>query len=107
MSQGIISEPIHDSHLKLKSRPKLDEPKLYKVILHNDDYTPMHFVVDILMTIFNKSAAEATKIMLEVHKKGAGICGVYTYDVAVTKVLQVNQEAKQNQFPLKCSCEIA
>ncbi len=105
MSENVINEPIHDSQLKLKSKEKLDEPKLYKVIIHNDDYTPMDFVVETLMKIFNKPAAEATKIMLEVHKKGHGICGVFTYDIATTKVYQVNQRAKQSEYPLKCSCE--
>ncbi|MBN1381653.1 MAG: ATP-dependent Clp protease adapter ClpS [Deltaproteobacteria bacterium] len=85
----------------------LKEPKMYKVILHNDHYTTMDFVVDVLMSIFHKPAAQATKIMLDVHRKGQGICGVYTYDIAATRVNQVHQRAKQRQFPLKCSLEEA
>jgi len=80
-------------------------PKMYKVILHNDDYTTMEFVVEILTTIFNKQTEEATVIMLDVHKRGRGICGLYTYDVAVTKVAQVQHLAEKNQFPLRCSYE--
>lgn len=85
----------------------LQEPKMYKVILHNDHYTTMDFVVEILIKIFHKPAAEATKIMLDVHKKGKGICGVYTYDVASTKVALVHQIAKNREFPLRCSLEEA
>jgi len=80
---------------------------MYRVILHNDHYTTMDFVVTVLMKIFHKPAAEATKIMLDVHKKGKGICGVYTYDIALTKVRQVEKMAKENEFPLKCSTEEA
>ena len=87
------------------SKTKLKKPKLYRVILFNDDYTSMEFVVNILISIFNKPAAEATKIMLDVHKKGAGVCGVYTYDIAVTKVNQVHREAHLNEFPLRCGYE--
>ena len=87
--------------------PQLDEPKMYRVILHNDHYTTMDFVVAVLMKIFQKSAAEATKIMLDVHKKGKGVCGVYIYDVAATKVAEVANMAKEAEFPLKCSHEEA
>ncbi len=104
-SKHIINEPLFNSHLKEKSKQKFDEPKMYKVILHNDDFTPMDFVVEILMKIFNKTAAEATKIMLEVHKKGKGICGVFSYDIASTKVKQVTQNSKNREYPLQCSCE--
>jgi ATP-dependent Clp protease adaptor protein ClpS len=83
----------------------LETPKMYKVILHNDDYTTMEFVIEILERIFNKNTQEATTIMLDVHKRGAGICGIYTYDIAVTKVAQVHELAVQNQFPLRCSYE--
>lgn len=87
--------------------PQLEEPKMYRVILHNDHYTTMEFVVAVLMKIFHKSAAEATKIMLDVHKKGQGTCGVYTCDIAVTKVAQVARLAKEHGYPLKCSYEEA
>ena len=83
------------------------EPRMFRVVLHNDHYTTMEFVVAVLMRIFGKTAAEATKIMLDVHRKGAGVCGVYTYDVAVTKVSQVHELAKQHEYPLRCSCEEA
>ena len=86
---------------------KLKSPKMYRVILHNDDYTSMEFVVEILVSIFNKPPAQATRIMLDVHKKGTGVCGVYIRDIAVTKVNQVHQLAKENEFPLKCSYEEA
>jgi len=91
----------------VRSDGELQEPKQYRVILHNDDYTTMDFVVEILVTVFHKPAAEATKIMLDVHKRGKGICGVYTYDIAATKVAQVRQTAKMRGFPLKCSLEEA
>jgi len=84
---------------------RLDTPRMYKVILHNDDYTTMEFVVEILERVFQKNNLEATNIMLDVHKRGRGICGVYTYDIAVTKVAQVHELAVQNQFPLRCSYE--
>ncbi|MCX5843141.1 MAG: ATP-dependent Clp protease adaptor ClpS [Deltaproteobacteria bacterium] len=80
---------------------------MYRVILHNDHYTTMDFVVEVLMIVFHKAAAEATKVMLDVHKKGAGICGVYTYDIASTKVSVVHTMAKRREFPLKCSLEEA
>lgn len=83
------------------------EPPLYKVLLHNDDYTTMDFVVDILMTVFNKSESEAEQIMLNVHKKGVGLCGIYPFEVAETKVETVITLAKSNGFPLKSSMEKA
>ena len=101
------TDEIIDTEIKSVSETKLKVPKLYRVILFNDDYTTMDFVVEILITIFNKPAAEATKIMLDVHKRGQGVCGVYTYDIAVTKVNQVNKYARLNEFPLKCGYEEA
>lgn len=80
---------------------------MYKVILHNDHYTTMDFVVEVLISLFHKPAAEATKIMLDVHKKGKGICGIYTYDIAATRVSQVHHLARKREFPLKCSLEEA
>ncbi len=97
----------YDNDIKLEPDAVLQEPKMYRVILHNDHYTTMDFVVEILMVVFHKAAAEATKIMLDVHKKGAGICGVYTYDIASTKVSLVHNMAKRREFPLKCSLEEA
>lgn len=84
---------------------KLKEPDRYRVLLHNDDYTSMDFVVRILCTIFHKSTEDATAIMLAVHKQGIGICGIYTREIAETKVNQVHIAAREAGFPLKCSME--
>lgn len=83
----------------------LAEPHLYRVILHNDDYTTMDFVVEVLMKVFAKPVVEATKIMLDVHRNGAGQCGVYVYDIAVSKVDQVHAMARKRGFPLRCTYE--
>lgn len=98
----------HDSDegLALKeARPELKEPQLYKVVLMNDDYTPMEFVVHVLVRFFNKSQEDATKIMLHVHQRGVGVCGVYPYEVAETKVTQVVDFARKHQHPLQCTLE--
>jgi ATP-dependent Clp protease adaptor protein ClpS len=81
------------------------EPPMYKVMLLNDDYTTMEFVVEILVYVFQKSNEDATRIMLNVHRKGIGICGVYTFEVAETKVNTVETLARENNFPLKCIME--
>ena len=91
--------------LAIKPKPKTKKPSLYKVYLLNDDYTPMEFVVQILESFFNKSHEEATRIMLHVHRRGAGLCGVYTFEVAETKVAQVLAAARQAQHPLQCTME--
>ena len=88
-----------------KTRPKTKKPSMYRVLLMNDDYTPMEFVVSILIGIFKKSPEEATRIMLNVHQTGIGTCGVYTFEVAETKVAQVMDAAKRNQHPLQCTLE--
>jgi ATP-dependent Clp protease adaptor protein ClpS len=88
-----------------KTRPKTKKPSLYKVLILNDDYTPMEFVVLVLEHFFNKSREDATRIMLHVHQKGVGICGVYTFEVAETKVAQVMDFARQHQHPLQCTME--
>lgn len=85
--------------------PAVDTPRMYKVLLLNDDFTPMEFVVMILKRFFAKVDEEAQKIMLDVHKKGTGIAGVYILEVAEMKVMQVNQFARMNQHPLKCTLE--
>jgi ATP-dependent Clp protease adaptor protein ClpS len=85
--------------------PRVETPKMYKVILLNDDYTPMDFVVLILRRFFAKSEDEATKVMLDVHKKGAGVAGVFTLEVAEMKVMQVNQFSQMNEHPLKSTLE--
>ncbi len=90
---------------ELDSELSLAEPKQYKVILLNDDYTSMDFVVDILMTVFHKSFQEAETIMLDIHKKNRGICGIYTYEIAETKVSQVSRLAREQGFPLKAIME--
>jgi len=84
---------------------ELEEPKMFKVFLHNDDYTSMDFVVEILMGIFHKSHAQAEQIMLQIHEKDKAVCGVYTFEIAQTKVEQVKQQAKQNEFPLLATIE--
>ena len=91
----------------LQDRQKVEPPKKYKVVLHNDDYTPMEFVVHILEHFFSKTREEATKIMLHVHQQGVGICGVFSYEIAETKVMQVMDCARQNQHPLQCTIEKA
>ena len=91
----------------VKSKPKPKKPAMYKVLMLNDDYTPMEFVVLVLERYFNKSHQEATHIMLHVHQKGVGMCGVFTYEVAETKVTQVMDAARQNQHPLQCTLERA
>jgi ATP-dependent Clp protease adaptor protein ClpS len=89
----------------VKTRPKTKKPSMYKVLMLNDDYTPMEFVVHILERFFNKTRQEATRIMLHVHRRGVGICGVYTYEVAETKVTLVMDFARQHQHPLQCTLE--
>lgn len=83
------------------------EPEEYRVLLLNDDFTTMEFVVSVLITIFHKSIPEATRLMLDIHKRGKAIVGIYGYDIAVTKINQVHQLARQNGFPLKCTMEKA
>jgi ATP-dependent Clp protease adaptor protein ClpS len=89
----------------VKAKPKTKKPSMYKVLMLNDDYTPMEFVVHILERFFSKNRQEATRIMLHVHRRGVGICGVYTYEVAETKVTQVMDFARQHQHPLQCTLE--
>ena len=84
---------------------ELEEPQMFKVLLHNDDYTSMDFVVDVLMGIFHKTHAQAEQIMLQIHEKGKAICGVYSFEIAQTKAQQVKQKAKQNEFPLLATIE--
>ncbi len=88
-----------------KTRSKTKKPAMYKVLLLNDDYTPMEFVVDVLERFFGKANEEAVQIMLHVHQKGVGVCGIYTYEIAETKVTQVVDYARKNQHPLQCTLE--
>jgi len=90
---------------RTKEKVKTRKPPLYKCILLNDDYTPMEFVVEILKSVFHKSQADATRIMLHVHQNGMGIAGVFAYEIAETKVRTVEELAKENQYPLKCVME--
>ncbi len=101
-----IPDEENDSGLAVEeSRPAVKEPKLYKVILLNDDFTPMEFVIDILIVFFGLGHDKATQVMLNVHTKGKGICGVFTRDIAETKVTHVNQYARENEHPLLCTME--
>ena len=88
-----------------KTRTRTRKPAMYKVLMLNDDYTPMEFVVHVLERFFSKSREESTRIMLHVHRRGVGVCGVFTYEVAETKVTQVMDLARQNQHPLQCTIE--
>lgn len=90
---------------KQKDKVKIKKPKNYKVIMHNDDYTTMEFVIKILVNIFNKSFIDAEKIMLDVHKKGRGVAGIYSYDIAITKVATAMSMAKSEGFPFKLTTE--
>ena len=88
-----------------KVKPKTKRPNLYRVLILNDDYTPMEFVVHVLERFFNKNREDATQIMLHVHRRGVGVCGVYTYEVAETKVTQVIDFARRHEHPLQCTLE--
>ena len=107
MTEQNSSKPIADGHdlAVEEAAPKLKRPALYRVILINDDYTPMEFVVEILESVFGMERNKATRVMLEVHTKGKGICGVFTYEIAETKVAQVMGIAQQQQHPLMCTME--
>ena len=100
------NRPDDDRGLALEeAKPKLKKPPLFRVILINDDYTPMEFVVEVLELIFAMDRTKATRVMLEVHTKGKGVCGVFTYEIAETKVAQVTSFAQQHQHPLLCTLE--
>ncbi|PIP36057.1 MAG: ATP-dependent Clp protease adapter ClpS [Desulfobacterales bacterium CG07_land_8_20_14_0_80_52_14] len=98
-------EPGEEETALSESDVETREPAMYRVLLHNDDYTTMEFVVVILMSVFNKSMEDATRIMLNVHKIGIGVCGLFTFEVAETKVQKVHALAHENGFPLKCTME--
>ena len=103
----IFGEEDHDegSGIATIIKQKVKKPRLYKVLLHNDDYTTMEFVVYVLQKHFGKTMAQAQGIMLKVHNEGVGICGVFTYEVAESKVAKVSQDAKESGHPLRCSVE--
>jgi len=98
----------HENDLDVQeAKPKLKRPPLYKVILLNDDFTPMDFVIEVLMDFFGMPEDKATQVMLHIHTRGVGVCGVYTKDVAETKVMIVNEYSREHQHPLLCSMEEA
>jgi ATP-dependent Clp protease adaptor protein ClpS len=100
-------QPPDSGTLVAEATPKTKQPPLYQVLLLNDDYTPMEFVVDVLERFFSLNRPNATRIMLEVHTRGRGVCGVYTYEIAETKVAQVMTYARDHQHPLMCTLEQA
>ena len=98
-------KPVWEEGTGVTEKVRTRKPRMFKVLLHNDDYTTMEFVVHILTEVFHKSHAEATQIMLHVHQKGVGVCGVYTRDIAETKVEQVGKAARAQGMPLQCTAE--
>jgi ATP-dependent Clp protease adaptor protein ClpS len=98
-------DPELDDAVITESKPKVEKPPLYKVLLHNDNYTTMEFVVVILISVFHHSEGDAIRIMLQVHNKGMGVAGVFTREIAETKVAQVTELAQQHEFPLLCTME--
>ena len=102
---GIRDDHEREGELGVKERPRSKKPRMYKVLLHNDDYTTMEFVVWILTDFFHKTRTEATQIMLHVHTKGIGVCGVFTFDMAETKVRLVTDAAKEHGHPFRCTME--
>ena len=98
-------DPEKEGEILSEIEEDLEEPPMYRVLLLNDDYTTMDFVVDVLMSVFMKSAGEATRIMLNVHRVGVGVCGLFSFEVAETKVDTVHALAREKGFPLKCTME--
>lgn len=94
---------LEDVHEQVKK--ELQEPTQYRVLIHNDHYTTMEFVIEVIMVVFHKTVIDATKIMLDVHRKGQGDVGIYTYDIALTRVMRVRKMAREQEFPLKCTME--
>ena len=103
--QRTPGRPGDESQVITKSRAETKKPSMYKVLLLNDDYTPMEFVVVVLMRFFGMDEQRATTIMLHVHRRGVGVCGVYSYEVAETKVKQVSDFSRRNEHPLQCTME--
>ena len=103
-SPGLPGDEV-ERGVATKVREQTKKPSMYRVLLMNDDYTPMEFVVSILMGVFNHSQEEATRIMLNVHRNGIGVCGIFTFEIAETKVSQVMDAARRNQHPLQCTLE--
>ena len=107
MNNDREDDPKHGVGLATKTAPKVKKPSLYRVILLNDDFTPQEFVVWLLQSVFNKSPEEAIDVMLHVHQNGVGVCGIFTFEVAETKVTQVMDLAQRNEHPLQCTMEKA
>ncbi len=105
LSSGNNSDGDSGTSVITEPKTRTKTPPLYRVILVNDDYTPMEFVIHVLQKFFLKDLSEATKIMLSVHQKGYGICGTFTFEIAETKTYQVNQYSRENRHPLKCVME--
>lgn len=105
MGEKNKNQSQEDSDVATLIRPKVKEPPLYNVILLNDDYTTMDFVVHVLQKFFHKDFGEANRIMLNVHQKGRGVCGIYPYDIASTKVVQVTDYSRKHEMPLQCVME--
>jgi ATP-dependent Clp protease adaptor protein ClpS len=107
---GAVSDgtgPDNAGDVKEHVEEKVTEPEMFRVVLHNDDYTTMEFVVEVLMGVFHRTIVDATRIMLDVHQKGRGVVGTYTYDIANTKVTTVREMARRREFPLRCTIEPA
>ncbi len=107
MSQDDLGNGRDDGLLVEKAKPKLKPPRMFKVVLLNDDFTPMDFVVHVLEAFFGMDREKATQIMLHVHTRGKGVCGVFTHEIAETRVAQVNDYSRRNQHPLLCTMEEA
>lgn len=107
MAERKLGDDGRGTGVATQTRPKTKKPSLYRVLMLNDDYTPMEFVVHVLQVFFRLNTEEATRVMLHVHQKGVGVCGVYTYEIAETKVTQVMDFARQHQHPLQCTLEKA
>ncbi len=105
MAGQFIQEVLEEKTKQTKAEPELKEPRKYRVVLLNDDYTPMEFVVNILKCYFHMNEETATQVMLQVHLQGRGVCGIFTRDIAETKVVLVNDYARTNEYPLLCSME--
>ena len=102
---GNYRKDVPATGVVVKTKPKTKKPSMYKVLLLNDDYTPMEFVVHVLERFFSMNREDATRIMLHVHRRGVGVCGVFTYEVAETKVNQVVDFARRHEHPLQCTLE--
>ena len=106
MGQDLESRKEHGVALE-EAKPEVELPPMYRVILLNDDYTPMDFVIEVLKMFFNVNHDRATQVMLHVHTRGKGVCGIFTFEIAETKVVQVNEFSRQQDHPLKCTMEKA